>query len=86
MSQLKYHRIKKSLVNLSLAVAVVDVYICKVFAGFLFLFYSFTPHILYCCRLYRDNPRKYLYVCILSICDMSRIEKKRQPTNYSSLF
>ena len=30
--------------------------------------------------------RKYLYVCILSICDMSCIEKKRQHTNHSSLF
>ena len=30
--------------------------------------------------------RKYLYICILSICDMSRIEKKRQHTNHSSLF
>ena len=30
--------------------------------------------------------RKYLYVCILSICDMSHIEKKRQHTNHSSLF
>ena len=41
------------LVSLSVAVAVVDVYICKVFGGFLFLFYSFTPHILYCCILYQ---------------------------------